>query len=78
MLLWDFRCLHRGLPNAQGRDRPVAHAVLSTGYAWDVLTLPEDGLYDALGALPRDPAEREARNRERKDEWVRVRSSSFR
>ena len=78
LLLWDFRCMHRGLPNAQRRDRPVAHAVLSTGLAWDVLELPDEGLDDALAKLPSDPAEREALSRARKEEWARVRASSKR
>merc|ERR1712023_585556 len=51
ILMWDFRLLHRGQPNPTGRNRPVAHVVLSTGGAQDRLSFPEMKLSDAVHAV---------------------------
>jgi len=35
VLVFDYRMLHRGLPNGGPRERPVGYIVLSTGFAFD-------------------------------------------
>jgi hypothetical protein len=35
LIIFDYRVVHRGLPNAGSRPRPIGHALLSTGYASD-------------------------------------------
>ena len=44
VILFDYRVMHRGLPNGLtdrgGRERPVAYAVCSTGAAWDRANFP--------------------------------------
>lgn len=83
-IVFDFRLLHRGMPNTGGRERAMAHAVLSTGLAADQLSFPEASLRAAVDALPRDPesaehrAQREAVAQQQREAWAAVRSSSAR
>ena len=35
IVVFDYRIVHRGLPNAGNRPRPIGHALLSTGFASD-------------------------------------------
>ena len=35
IIIFDYRCLHRGLANAKPHTRPIAYCVLSTGLARD-------------------------------------------
>ena len=51
MIIFDFRILHRGLPNA-GRDRPLVYTVLGTGYAHDRANFPTDSLLSLAAAIP--------------------------
>lgn len=89
LLLFDFRILHRGLPNdasrprEEQRERILAHAVVSTGLATDGLTASRASLFDALADVEEldDPAERRSRRdalaRRQRDEWTKVRESSY-
>ena len=45
MILFDYRVLHRGLPNA-GRERPIAYCVCAMGGAWDNANFPQTSLAD--------------------------------
>lgn len=45
MIIFDYRVLHRGLPNA-GRERPVAYCVCAMGGAWDNDNFPQASLAD--------------------------------
>lgn len=84
LLLFDFRLLHRGMPNdaSRQRERLLAHAVVSTGLARDGLTSSRASLFEAVDALPRDPTERRAArtalSQRQRDEWRKVRESSYR
>ena len=82
LYLFDFRILHRGMPNAAGRERAIAHAVLSTGWASDRLSFPDDSLLEIVEALPSDPARRRAKGdtiaRQQRQAWAEVRASSAR
>lgn len=81
VILFDFRLLHRGMPNTGG-ERAIAHAVLSTGFATDPLTFPSTSLRELVEALPSDPdalqQELAAIAEQQRKEWMAVRSSSFR
>ena len=81
IILFDFRVLHRGMPNSGG-ERAIAHAVLSTGFATDPLDFPETSLREAVDALPEDPVEaaplREAIAKQQREAWLAVRQSSYR
>lgn len=78
-ILFDSRVLHRGMPNESGRDRAVAHAFLSTGFAADRKDSPES-LEAALARLSDDPEERrrqtEAFPRQQREKWLKLRASS--
>ena len=81
VILFDFRLLHRGMPNVGG-ERAVAHAVLSTGFAKDPLDFPSDSVLELVDALPNDPDEsrevlRAVREQQR-EAWAAVRESSYR
>lgn len=80
LYLFDFRVLHRGMPNAQGRERAVAHAILSTGFARDQLSFPDASLLQLVDALPSDPRRRRAKSdaivRQQRQVWSEVRASS--
>ena len=80
LLLFDFRVLHRGMPNSSGRMRPLAHAVLATGLAEDGLSYPERSLRAEVNALPREPAARDAVRtalmKQQTEAWAAVRASS--
>ena len=80
LLLFDFRVLHRGMPNSSGRMRPLAHAVLATGLAEDGLSYPERSLRAEVNALPREPAARDAVRtalmKQQAEAWAAVRASS--
>jgi ectoine hydroxylase-related dioxygenase (phytanoyl-CoA dioxygenase family) len=53
-LIFDYRILHRGLPNVGLRERPIGYAVLSTGGAVDRQNFDEhDSLWDTK-PWPRD------------------------
>ena len=57
VILFDYRTLHRGLPNPD-RDRAVAYAVLSTGYASDKVNFDEEtSLFERLSMLPEEGSE---------------------
>ena len=57
VILFDYRTLHRGLPNPD-RDRAVAYAVLSTGYASDKVNFDEEtSLFELLSMLPEEGSE---------------------
>ena len=52
MILFDYRVLHRGLPNTgPGRERPVAYAVLSTDGATDQANFEQQSLVDSSPLL---------------------------
>ena len=52
IVLFDYRLFHRGLANA-ARERPVAYAVCSTGFAWDGMhNFPALSLHDACASMP--------------------------
>jgi len=53
LVLFDFRLMHRGLAST-GRERAIAYAVLSTGWARDLSNFPPDSLWDKVEALPTD------------------------
>ena len=55
MIIFDYRCLHRGLANELSRSRPVAYCVLSTGMARDNANFPERSLRAALDSMPEEP-----------------------
>lgn len=80
LLLFDFRLLHRGMPNTSGRERALAHAVLATGHASDRMNYPEASLRAVLDALPRDGPAREALVRsvaaQQEGAWAAVRANS--
>jgi ectoine hydroxylase-related dioxygenase (phytanoyl-CoA dioxygenase family) len=81
VILFDFRVLHRGMPNAVG-NRAIAHAVLSTGFAKDPLTFPSASLRELVESLPDDPDELQrevaAVRRQQREAWAAVRESSYR
>ena len=81
MILFDFRLLHRGMPNTGG-ERAVAHAVLSTGFAKDPLEFPNTSLTELVDSLPTDPNEsgtlQRAVREQQREAWAAVRESSFR
>ena len=76
LLVFDFRVLHRGLPNdaSRNRDRLLAHAIVSTGQAWDVLNHEAESLKEALEG----GEEAEAIVQRQREAWGRVRASSKR
>ena len=59
IIVFDYRTLHRGLPNAGTRDRPVAYGVCSTGWAKDSVNYPDLCVRAAVESLPTDPEELE-------------------
>ena len=89
ILLFDFRVLHRGMPNTSG-ERPIAHAVLSTGHASDPLDFPAASLKDAVTAVTQLSDDghdvthdatgilRERIAQQQRDAWALVRNSSYR
>ena len=76
LLVFDFRVLHRGLPNdaSRNRDRLLAHAIVSTGQAWDVLNHEAESLKEAL----KGGEQAEAIVQRQREAWGRVRASSKR
>ena len=83
LILWDFRLLHRGMPNTTGRERPMAHAILSTGLASDQLHRPGSlqAAHEALSAEPdgtRRQQIREAASDQQREAWLAYRASSAR
>ena len=83
IILFDFRLLHRGMPNDTGRERALAHAFLATGFATDGTQSHEAGsLVDAVRSLPEEAAAREERRRalaaEQRQAWLALRSDSAR
>ena len=83
LLIFDFRLLHRGMPNDTGRDRAIAHAILGTGFARDQLNSQSSpSLWDAVASSPKDPEDRRAWQEaflKRQDEaWRVTRESSAR
>lgn len=80
VIIFDFRLLHRGQPNRTGRERPMAHAILSTGFAFDQKGTPSSSLRAAVAALPADPAARrrvrEGVVKRQKDAWRQLRARS--
>ena len=44
MILFDFRTMHRGLPNTDTRDRPYLYTVCGTGWATDNSNFPARSL----------------------------------
>ena len=81
MLIFDFRLLHRGMPNSTPRERPLAHAILSTGLAWDRLNSPRaQSLRAVLAAEPSEPEEhnawRDAVARQQREAWQVTRMQS--
>ena len=72
--------LHRGMPNRSDRERAIAHAILSTGFATDRLSYPGTSLWTAVSSLSDDPKERlkqqDALAREQRAAWADVRASS--
>ena len=81
VILFDFRLLHRGMPNNTGRDRALAHAFLATGGAQDQSIVPPS-LRDAYDALPADRDERRrlqtAMATNQREAWLALRQSSVR
>ena len=63
LILFDYRVLHRGLPNAQGRTRPVAYATMGLGWARDTVNFPDISLRAVVDKLPTDHEEREGSRR---------------
>ena len=57
VLLFDYRLLHRGMPN-ETRERCMAYAVLATGGAWDATNFPPLSLWNGVDGLPDEPQER--------------------
>ena len=55
IIIFDYRCLHRGLANAKPRTRPIAYCVLSTGFARDRANFPAHSWQAALESMPDDP-----------------------
>ena len=60
IIIFDYRCLHRGLANMQERTRPVAYCVLATGLARDRANFPETSWKAAAQTLPEEPELRRA------------------
>ena len=46
-IVFDYRAIHRGLPNEGERERAVAYVVVSTGGATDTHNFPTRSLWDA-------------------------------
>ena len=47
-MIFDYRCIHRGLPNAN-RERPVAYIVVATdGSTTDTCNFPQMSIDDVL------------------------------
>ena len=83
LVLVDFRLLHRGMPNDTGRDRALAHAIVSTGLARDQLnSRSSPSLRAALAAMPSDPAYHDAwkelQQQQQLEAWRVTRESSAR
>jgi hypothetical protein len=51
LVVFDFRLMHRGLPNDTPQARPVAYAVLGRGGARDGVNFPKLGLRDSVAAI---------------------------
>jgi len=69
LYIFDYRTLHRGLPNA-GRERAVAYAILSTGWASDTTNFNEQcsvwALADGLPPTSDDEGAGEEREERRR------------
>ena len=80
IIQFDFRVLHRGLPNQSEAERPIAHAILSTGLAVDQKRTPPTSLVETVASLPTDPNEREEARKaiikEQRQTWQWLRASS--
>ena len=63
ILLFDYRCLHRGLANVSDEARPIAYVVYSAAGARDVHNFPAE-------ASLRDYCERVAARNARLDECL--------
>lgn len=49
MMIYDYRTIHRGLPNPlEGRERPVAYVIIATGGADEGYNFPETSVSDDL------------------------------
>ena len=51
LMLFDYRTMHRGLPNLGCDARPVAYAVIATGAAWDTANFPENSLRASVASI---------------------------
>ena len=63
IIIFDYRTLHRGLPNSGARVRPVAYGVCSTGWAKDRVNYPPLDVRDVVDNLPADVEERDLARR---------------
>ena len=63
IIIFDYRTLHRGLPNSGARVRPVAYGVCSTGWAKDRVNYPPLDVRDVVDNLPTDVEERDLARR---------------
>ena len=50
-MVFDFRLLHRGLPNTTPHTRPIAYAVVGRGGARDEVNFPDLSLRESVAAM---------------------------
>jgi len=67
VIIFDYRTLHRGLPNAGTRDRPISYGVCSTGWARDTVNYPPMSCEALSAQLSADPFELQASRRAYRD-----------
>ena len=71
IILFDYRIIHRGLPNAGPTARPLAYAVMATGRAWDKANFPGPTLDMAIEQMAQqdDPVQARSAAKQATPTW---------